>query len=74
MLVDLRVYNFGNFVLEFTLNVNGWWQRLNTIRNFIRSGRFYHGDMENGMNTEDSVRKLESVGMGTGLSKDFERS
>jgi hypothetical protein len=33
--VDLRVYNFDNFILYFALNINGGWQRLNTVRNLI---------------------------------------
>ena len=47
---------------------------MNTVRDLVRGCRFEHRDMEDGVNTADGFGKLEGEGMGTGLSKDFERS
>ena len=44
------------------------------VRDLVRGCGFEHGDMENGVNTTDGFGKLEGERMGTGLSKDFERS
>ena len=47
---------------------------MNTVRDLVRGCRFEHGDMENRVNTTDGFGEPEGEGMGTGLSKDFERS
>ena len=47
---------------------------MNTVRDLVRGCRFKHRDVEDGVNTTDGFGKSEGEGMGTGLSKDFERS
>ena len=47
---------------------------MNMVRDLVRGCGFEHRDMEDGVNTVDGFRKSEGEGMGTGLSKDFERS
>ena len=42
---------------------------MNTVWNFIRKGGLKHGDMENGVDTLESVGKLEGKGMGSGFCK-----
>ena len=47
---------------------------MNTVQDLVRGCGFKHRDMENRVNTADGFGKSEGEGMGTGLSKDFERS
>ena len=47
---------------------------MNAVWDLVRGCGFKHGDMENGVNTVDGFGKSEGEGMGTSLSKDFERS
>ena len=44
------------------------------VRNFIQKSRLKHGDMENGVDTSESVRKSEGKGMGSCFRKDLKRS
>ena len=43
---------------------------MNTVWNFIRKSGLKHGDMENGVDTLESVGKSEGKGMGSGFHKD----
>ena len=47
---------------------------MNTVWDLVRGCGFKHRDMEDGVNTADGFGKSEGERMGTGLSKDFERS
>ena len=42
---------------------------MNSVRNFIWKSRLKHGDMENGVDTSESVRKSEGKGMGSGFAR-----
>ena len=44
------------------------------VRNFIQKNRLKHGDMENRVDTSESVRKSEGKGMGSGFRKDLKGS
>ena len=44
------------------------------VWDLVRGCGFKHRDMEDGVNTADGFGKSEGERMGTGLSKDFERS
>ena len=44
------------------------------VRDLVRGCGFKHRDMEDGVNTANGFGKSEGEGMGTSLSKDFERS
>ena len=44
------------------------------VQNFIQKSRLKHGDMENRVDTLESVRKLEGKGMGSGFCKDLKGS
>ena len=44
---------------------------MNTVQNFIRKSGLKHGDMENRVDTLESVRKLEGKGMGSVFCKDL---
>ena len=46
LFVDLRVNDFGNFKFQFSVNVDRRRRRLSLVRNFVRSGGFEHGDVE----------------------------
>src|SRR5271168_2631062 len=72
--VYLRVQDFRDFVFEFTLNFNRWRRRLYAMRNFVRNRRLKHGNMKDGVNTPESVRKAEGIRVGSCFSKDFEGS
>ena len=43
---------------------------MNTVWNFIQKSGFKHGDMENRVDTLESVRKSEGKGMGSSFCKD----
>ena len=72
--VDLGISYFGDLVLQFSLNVDWRRQRLNTVRNFVRSCGFKHRNMKDRVNTTESVGKMECIGVRSGLSKDLERA
>ena len=42
---------------------------MNTVWNFIRKSGLKHGDMEDRVDTSESVGKLEGKGMGSSFSK-----
>ena len=44
------------------------------VWNFIQKSGLKHGDMENRVDTSESVRKLEGKGMGSGFHKDLKGS
>ena len=44
------------------------------VWNFIRKCGLKHGDMENRVDTSESVGKLEGKGMGSGFCKDLKGS
>ena len=44
------------------------------VHNFIWKSGLKHGDMENGVDTSESVRKSEGKGMGSGFHKDLKGS
>ena len=44
------------------------------VRNFIQKSELKHGDMENRVDTLESVRKSEGKGMGSGFCKDLKGS
>ena len=60
--VDLRVKDFSNFVLKFTLNIDWRGQRFYMVWNFVQNCEFQHGNMEHGVNTMDGVQKTECIG------------
>ena len=72
--VNFRVNDFGNFILYLAFNINQQRQGLNMVLNFIRKSGLKHGDMENGVDTSESVRKSEGKGMGSGFCKDLKGS
>ena len=69
--VDFGIGHFGDLILQFSLNINWQRQRLNMVRNFVRGCGFKHRDMKDGVNTTESVRKTECIGVRPSLSKDF---
>ena len=70
--VDLGIGYFSDLILQFSLNVDWRRQRLNTVWNFVRSCGFKHRDMKDRVNTTESVREMECIGMRPSLSKDLE--
>jgi len=71
LVVNLGVENFGDFKFQFIID-NDWrgWG-LNSIRIWIWSCWFQHGDMENQVYSVETVWKSESDRMGARKCKDF---
>ena len=72
--INLRVKDFLNFILDFSVNLNQRWQRLNSIRNSAWVGEFELGHMEDGVHGFHSVGESEHEGMSTRLRYDCEGS
>src|SRR3984893_12902978 len=61
-------------MLEISVDLYWRWQRDYTIQNCVRSYRFQHGNVENGVDCLHGLRESEYEGVRAGLSDDFERS
>src|ERR1700726_1916018 len=61
-------------MLEISVDLYRRWRRDYTIRNCVRSYRFQHGNVENGVDRSHGHGELEYEGVRAGLSDDFERS
>ena len=72
--VEFRVENLQNLILFFAIDFNWRWRWWGTIRNGIGFHRFQLRNMEYRMNGAEVHGKLESEGMGSGLSNDIKRS
>ena len=74
MAVDFGIGHLSDLILQFSLNIDWWRRRLNTVRNFVWSCGFKHRDMKDGVDTTESVGKTECIGVRPSLSKDLERA
>src|SRR3984893_11639214 len=61
-------------MLEISVNLYRRWRRDYTIRNCVRSYRFQHGNVENGVDCSHGLGESEYKGVRAGPSDDFERS
>ena len=68
--INFKVKDF----VDFSIDLDQRWQRLNSVRNSAWMGEFKLGDVEDRVHGFHSVRELECEGMTTGLRYDCEGS
>ena len=61
-------------MLKFSVDLYRRWRKDDAIQNGVRSYRFQHGDVEDGVDRSHSIGEMECKGVRAGLSNNFERS
>jgi hypothetical protein len=72
MVIDFAVNNFGDLILELTINFNGWGRGLDAVRKGVRVSGFKEAHMEYVMNLIHGVGEAESVCVSRNLLSDWE--
>jgi hypothetical protein len=74
MAINFTVNNFGDLILEFAINFNGWGRGLGVVREGVRVSGFEESHMEYVVNLIHGTREAESVCMSQDLLSDGEGS